>query len=192
MIKAFYSWTIDRAAHRHALWFLAIIAFIESSIFPIPPDFLIIPMVLATPKRAWMIAGVATISSVFGGLFGYMIGAYLFDIVGQPLLNLYGSVEHSDSFATHYNKYGAWAVLIAGLTPLPYKIITIISGVTGLSLPVFMLASLVARGLRFFVIATLLWRFGVVIQDFIEERLGLLFSLAIAAVILGFVMVKFI
>ncbi|MDA0355678.1 MAG: DedA family protein [Proteobacteria bacterium] len=190
MIKALYNWTIDRAAHPNALWFLALISFVESSIFPLPPDFLIIPMVLARPKQAWLIAIIATVASVSGGLFGYVIGAYLFDIIGQPLLDFYGSSAQFDSFSARYNDYGAWAVLIAGVTPFPYKVITILSGATALSLPIFMLASILARGLRFFIIAALLWRYGNQMHSFIEKRLGLLFSIAVALVVIGFLGVK--
>ena len=128
--------------------------------------------------------------SVSGGLFGYVIGAYFFDIIGQPLLDFYGSNAQFDSFSARYNDYGAWAVLIAGVTPFPYKVITILSGATALSLPIFMLASILARGLRFFIIAALLWRYGNKMRSFIEKRLGLLFSIAVALVVIGFLGVK--
>ena len=122
------------AEHRHALWVLAFVAFIESSVFPIPPDILMIPMIIAAPRRAFVIAGVATVSSVLGGMFGYWIGAVLFDSIGQPILALYGQEAHFDTFAQNYNAWGAWAVLIAGVTPFPYKVITILSGSTGLNI----------------------------------------------------------
>ena len=119
-----------------------------------------------------------------------MIGAYFFDIIGQPLLYFYGSSAQFDSFSARYNDYGAWAVLIAGVTPFPYKVITILSGATALSLPIFMLASILARGLRFFIIVALLWRYGNKMRSFIEKRLGLLFSIAVALVVIGFLGVK--
>ena len=190
MIRRLYDWTLALAAHPKALWWLAAVAFVESSVFPIPPDILMIPMIVAAPRRAFLIAGVATVSSVLGGLFGYWIGATLFDSVGQPVLAFYGMTDKFDVFSENYNAWGAWAVLIAGVTPFPYKVITILSGSTGLSLPVFMAASVVARGLRFFIVAALLWKFGAPIRDFIEKRLGLMFTLAVVVLLGGFAAVK--
>lgn len=191
MIKRLYDWTIALAEHPRALWALAFIAFIESSVFPIPPDILMIPMIIAAPKRAFLIAGVAMVSSVLGGLFGYFIGWGLFDNVGRPVLEFYGKGDAVDEFNTRFNEWGAWAVLIAGVTPFPYKVITIMSGWTGLSLPIFILSSIFARGLRFFVVAALLWKFGPPIRDFIEKRLGLMFTLFCILLIGGFVAIKY-
>jgi membrane protein YqaA with SNARE-associated domain len=190
VIRSLYSLTLRMAEHRHALWVLAFVAFIESSVFPIPPDILMIPMILAAPRRAFVIAGIATVASVLGGMFGYWIGAVLFDTIGQPILALYGQEAHFDTFAKNYNAWGAWAVLIAGVTPFPYKVVTILSGSTGLNLWVFLIASIVARGLRFFLVAALLWKFGAPIRDFIERRLGLMFTLALALLVGGFLLVK--
>jgi membrane protein YqaA with SNARE-associated domain len=150
-----------------------------------------IPMIIARPSRAWLIATVALVTSVLGGLFGYFIGAVLFDTVGQPILDFYGKAEAGEVFAQKFNEYGAWAVLVAGVTPFPFKVITIMSGWTGLSLPVFIVASIVARGLRFFVVAGLLWQFGAPIRDFIERRLGLMFTLFMVILIGGFFLVKY-
>ncbi|OSP54298.1 YqaA family protein [Pseudoruegeria sp. SK021] len=191
MIRKLYDWTMGLAETRYALWALAIIAFIESSVFPIPPDILMIPMILAAPKRAWLIAGIATVSSVLGGMAGYYIGYGLFDTVGRPVLEFYGKDKYFDEFAVRYNEWGAWAVLIAGVTPFPYKVITILSGSTALSLPIFIAASVVARALRFFVVAALLKAFGPPIREFIEKRLGLMFILFIAVLLAGFYVVKF-
>ena len=191
MIKALYDWTLSLAGHRHALTALAIVAFIESSVFPIPPDVLMIPMIIARPSRAFLIAFVAMVSSVAGGLFGYFIGAVLFDTIGQPVLQFYGKDAYFDEFATRYNDWGAWAVLIAGVTPFPYKVITILSGATGLNLVVFTIASLIARGLRFFIVAGLLWKFGPPIKTFIEQRLGLMFTLFVILLLGGFYVVRF-
>ncbi|MGI9389255.1 MAG: YqaA family protein [Boseongicola sp.] len=191
MIRRLYDWTLSLSAHPHALWALAIIAFVESSFFPIPPDILMIPMILARPSRAWIIALVATLASVVGGLFGYFIGAVLFDSVGQSIFDFYGKSEAVESFNTRFNAYGAWAVLIAGITPFPYKVITIMSGWTGLSLPVFIISSIVARGLRFFVLAGLLWKFGPPIRTFIEKYLGLLFTLFVILLIGGFYALRY-
>ena len=191
MIRPLYDWTLRLADSPNALVALGIVSFIESSFFPIPPDILMIPMIIARPSRAWLIATVALVTSVLGGLFGYFIGAVLFDTVGQPILDFYGKAQAGEVFAQKFNEYGAWAVLVAGVTPFPFKVITIMSGWTGLSLPVFIIASIVARGLRFFVVAGLLWQFGAPIRDFIERRLGLMFTLFMVILIGGFFLVKY-
>jgi membrane protein YqaA with SNARE-associated domain len=191
MIKRLYDWTMGLANTPHALWALAVVAFLESSVFPIPPDVLMIPMIIARPSRAFVIAGVALVASVLGGMFGYYIGWGLFETVGRPVLEFYGKDAYFGEFAERYNEWGAWAVLVAGVTPFPYKVITILSGTTGLNFGVFMVASVIARGLRFFVVATLLWKFGAPIRDFIERRLGLMFALFCILLIGGFYLVKF-
>ncbi|MBQ2263296.1 MAG: DedA family protein [Loktanella sp.] len=186
MLRALYDWTISLARTPYALWALAAVAFIESSFFPIPPDVLMIPMIIARPSRAFIIAAVATIASVLGGLFGYFIGFALYDSVGVQILQFYGKEDYFTDFAATYNTYGAWAVLVAGVTPFPFKVITIASGVTQLSLPVFIVASIAARALRFFLVAALLWKFGEPIRDFIERRLGLMFILFCVLLLGGF------
>ncbi|WP_039017670.1 YqaA family protein [Halocynthiibacter namhaensis] len=191
MIRRLYDSVINLATHRHALWFLALVSFAESSFFPIPPDLLMIPMILARPSKAFVIAAVAMVASVLGGLAGYFIGSVLFETIGTPLLEFYGKEHAFIEMSGKFNDYGAWAVLIAGVTPFPYKVITIFSGVTGLSLPIFILSSIVARGLRFFIVAGLLWNFGTPIRDFIERRLGLMFSLFVVVLLAGFWAVKF-
>ena len=191
MVRSLYHWTLSLSAHPRALWALAAVSFVESSFFPIPPDILMIPMILAAPSRAWIIALVATVSSVVGGLFGYFIGAVLFDTIGQAIFDFYGKADAVESFNARFNAYGAWAVLIAGMTPFPYKVITIMSGWTGLSIPVFIVASIVARGLRFFVLAVLLWKFGAPIRIFVEKYLGLLFTLFVILLIGGFYLVRY-
>jgi len=191
MLRGLYDFTLRLAATRHALLALAVISFLESSFFPIPPDVLMIPMILAAPRRAFLIAGVCLVSSVAGGLAGYAIGAYLMDSVGQGILSFYGKEDAFAQFTTTYNEWGAWAVLIAGVTPFPYKVITITSGATGLDLVVFTVASIVARGLRFFIVAGLLWKFGAPMRHFIEARLGLLFTLFVALLLGGFVLVRY-
>ena len=191
MLRPLYDWTLRLADTRYAMWALALVAFIESSVFPIPPDILMIPMILARPRRAWEIAALATLASVIGGLAGYWIGDALFESVGRPVLEFYGKEAYFDEFRARYNEYGAWAVLIAGVTPFPYKVVTILSGATGLSLTIFVVASVVARGLRFFVLAALLWKFGPPIREFIERRLGLLFTLFCVLLVGGFVVVRY-
>ncbi|MFT5001037.1 MAG: membrane protein YqaA with SNARE-associated domain [Paracoccaceae bacterium] len=191
MIRGLYNWTMSLAQGPRALWALAAISFAESSVFPIPPDILLIPLVIAAPHRAWLIASVCLISSVLGGLFGYFIGAVLFDSIGNQILGFYGMEAYFDEFAAKYNEYGAWAVLIAGVTPFPFKVITIMSGATGLNLPVFIIASIVARGLRFFIVAALLWKFGAPIREFIEKRLGLMFTIFVILLAGGFLVLRY-
>jgi len=191
MLRGLYDWTISLAEHRFALWALAFVAFVESSVFPIPPDVIMIPMIIARPNKAFLIATICLVSSVLGGLLGYFIGAQLFETVGRPVLEFYGKDSYFDDFATRYNAWGAWAVLIAGITPFPFKVITILSGATALNLPVFIIAAIIARGLRFFIVATLLWKFGQPIRDFIERRLGLMFTLFVVLLLGGFYVVKF-
>lgn len=191
MIRNLYDWTMRQAEGPYALWTLALVSFVESSVFPIPPDVLMIPMILAAPHRAWMIAGVCTLASVAGGLAGYGIGYLAYESVGLPVLEFYGKAEKFDEFAAQFNEYGAWAVLFAGVTPFPYKVITIASGATALDLTVFTLSSLVARALRFFVIAALLWKFGAPIRAFIERWLGLLAVIFVVLLFGGFIALRY-
>jgi membrane protein YqaA with SNARE-associated domain len=191
MLRRLYDRTMALAAGRHAEPALAGVAFAESSFFPLPPDLLLIPMVLAARGRAWRYAALATVASVIGGLFGYLIGAFLFDQLARPLLDFYGYGAKFDEFAKLYNDWGVWIVLFAGVTPFPYKVITIASGATGLNLAVFMVASVVARGLRFFIVAALLYWVGPPIRDFIERRLGLVFTVFMVLLVGGFVAVRY-
>lgn len=186
MLRGLYNWTMSMANHPHALWVLAFIAFIESSVFPIPPDVIMIPMIIAAPHRAFVIAGVALVSSVLGGLLGYGIGALAYDSLGQPILAALGKADSMEAFNTRFNDFGFWAVLTAGVTPFPYKVITIMSGWTGMPLFTFIITSIIARGLRFFLVAFLLWKFGAPIRDFIEKRLGLMFILFVLVLFGGF------
>ncbi len=190
MIQRLYDWTLSLAEHRHALWVLAFVAFLESSMFPIPPDIIMIPMIIARPNRAFVIAGVALGASVIGGLLGYAIGALAFEALGEPILTALGKADAMSEFATRFNDVGFWAVLIAGVTPFPYKVITIMSGVTAMPLGTFIATSILARGLRFFLVALLLWKFGAPVRDFIEKRLPLMFTLAVALLLGGFFAIK--
>ncbi|MEQ8824618.1 MAG: YqaA family protein [Filomicrobium sp.] len=191
MIRSLYDWTMRAASDKRAVPALFGVSFVESSFFPIPPDVMLIPMVLAERAKAWYFAAVATVGSVLGGIFGYLIGLFLFDTVGQPVLELYGYSEKFQQFASQYNEYGAWIVFVFGVTPFPYKVITIASGATQLSVISFILASVLSRGLRFFVVAALLYWFGPPIKDFIEKRLGLVFTVFVALLIGGFIAIKF-
>lgn len=191
MLRRVYDWTMDFAANRNAMWALFIIAFIESSVFPIPPDILIIPMILAARDKAWKIAGVCTVASVLGGIAGYGIGFFLYEQVGQPLLEFYGKADKFAEFQGMYNEWGAWVVAMAGLTPFPYKVITIASGVTGLDMLTFIIASALSRGTRFYLEALLLWYFGEPIRDFVEKYLGWLVTVGFIVLFGGFVAVKY-
>ncbi len=191
MLRRLYDWVMELAAHRNATGVLAAVSFIESSVFPIPPDAFLIPMVLANRAKAWWYALVCTVASVLGGLLGYAIGAFLYDTLGSALLQFYGYQAHFEEFATNYNKDGALYVFGAGLTPFPYKVITIASGATQLALPVFIAASVVARGIRFFVVAGLLYYFGPPIKTFIEKYLGVLTVLFFLLIVAGFVAAKY-
>ncbi len=190
MLRRLYDWVMRLAGHRHAVPALAAVSFAESSFFPIPPDVMLVPMILANRARAWFIATVCTISSVLGGLFGYAIGYYLFDAVGQPLVDFYGYGEKFATFQSWYNEYGLLIVFVAGITPLPYKVFTIASGVTGLPLLTFAAGSLVSRGLRFFIEAALLWWIGEPIRTFIEKNLQWVTTAFVVLLVGGFVLLK--
>ena len=190
LTRRIYDHTLNLASRKNALTWLFVISFIESSFFPIPPDIMIIPMVLATPKEAYKIAGVATVASVLGGYFGYFIGVYGFELIARPLLEFYGYMKQFGEYENYYHEYGAWIVFGAGITPFPYKIITIASGVVRLDLVVFTIASVIARGMRFYFIAWLLKRFGDPMKVFIEKNLNLLSILFLLLLIGGFAAVK--
>ncbi len=191
MIRRLYDWVLSLANHPYALFALAIVAFLESSVFPIPPDIMMIPMILARPKRAWLIAGVALVASVLGGVLGYAIGALAFETIGAPILASLGKADAMAEFSTRFNDMGFWAVLVAGVTPFPYKVITIMSGWTGMPIATFILTSILARALRFFIVAALLWKFGAPIRNFIERRLPLVFTVGVVLLIGGFLAVRY-
>ncbi len=191
LVKATYDYMINLASRPNAMYFLFAVAFIESSFFPIPPDVMLIPMVLATPAKAWRIATVTTIASVLGGAFGYAIGVFFFDLIARPILTFYGYMHQFDVFKEYYHEWGAWIVFGAGVTPFPYKVITIASGVVHLDFVVFMLASVVARGFRFYLVAWLLKKFGEPMKDYIEKNLGMLSILFMALLVGGFACIKF-
>ena len=190
MIKAIYNWTIKLSATRYALWALAIVAFAESSFFPIPPDILLIPLIIAKPKNAYLIAFIAMVASVFGGGLGYYIGLKLYETVGIIIINFYHAQQLFLDFQTQFNKYGAAAVLFAGVTPFPYNIITISSGIAGMPIYQFFIFSIIARGARFFIIAILLRLYGEPIRNFIERHLNLLFIAFMVLLVLGFLLIK--
>lgn len=189
MFRALYDWTLRLAAHRHAIRSLAVISFCESSFFPIPPDVMVVPMVLARREQAYLIATVCTVSSVLGGMLGYAIGMFLYDSVGQWLISVYGMGDGIESFRATYREWGGWIILIKGFTPIPFKLVTIASGIAAFSFPVFVAASVVTRGARFFLIAWLLKRYGAPMQEFIERRLTLVGWTFLALLVGGFAVV---
>jgi membrane protein YqaA with SNARE-associated domain len=191
VINRLYSRTLAMAAHRHAMAAMAVISFAESSFLPLPPDFLLVPMILAQPRRAWLIAAVCTITSVAGGYIGYAIGFFLFDAVGLPVLEFYHMMDKYEAFKAAFAEWGAWIIVIKGLTPIPFKLVTIASGAAQFDLLAFTMASLVSRSLRFFLLAALLRRFGEPIRDFIERRLMLVTSMIAAALVGGFVVLRY-
>jgi len=189
MIRRLYEWTLYLAEKPNALWFLFIIAFLESSVFPIPPDVMIVPMALAVRKNAWRIATLATLGSTLGAVFGYCIGMFLFDAVGRPLIAFYGYNENFSNFQTLYDQWGIWLVLLAGVSPIPFKVITIASGVLSLDIILFVIAAAIGRGSRFYLEALLLWKFGESIKAFLERYLTIAITAFIILFFLGFLAV---
>jgi membrane protein YqaA with SNARE-associated domain len=182
LIRRLYDWCLSAAHKPHAMWTMSAVAFAESSFFPVPPDFMLIPMALARPDRAYVMAVWCTVASVAGGLLGYAIGALLYDSVGAWLIQLYGYGDKVDAFRVAYAHWGALIILLKGLTPIPYKIVTITSGFVGYNVGLFLLFSVISRGTRFFVLAFLLHRYGDRARHVIEKQLGL-WTLALAAVV---------
>ena len=192
MLRRLYDWCINAAGQPRASWILGAVSFAESSFFPVPPDVMLIPMSLARPDKAWYYATLCTVTSVAGGLLGYFIGAALYDSVGHWLIRLYGYGDKVEAFREAYAHYGTWIILLKGVTPIPYKIVTITSGFAGYDVYLFVLLSVVARGLRFFVEAFLLNRYGAQARAIIEERLGLWVTLAAVALVGGIIAVAYV
>ena len=191
MLRGLYDKVVELSKDRHALPTLAAVSFAESSFFPVPPDVILVPMALANPPKARLYALVCTIASVFGGLLGYAIGALLYDTFGQWLIKVYGYGANFDAFREAYARWGAWIILIKGLTPIPFKIVTIASGFAGYNLLYFVVLSFITRGARFFLEAELLRIYGEPIRDFIERRLTLVTTGFLAAVVGGFLIAKY-
>jgi membrane protein YqaA with SNARE-associated domain len=187
MLRRMYDWCIDAAHKPYALWILGIVSFAESSFFPVPPDVMLIPMALARPNKAWLYAGICTLTSVAGGVVGYLIGHLLYDSVGQWVIQFYGYGDKVEAFRAGYAEYGAWIILLKGLTPIPYKLVTITSGFANYNIWMFIGLSIIARGARFYVVAILMNRYGVWIRETIEKRLGLWVGLAVGLVVIGFI-----
>ena len=187
MLRRLYDWCIAAADRPHAAWLLGIISFVESSFFPIPPDVMMIPMSLARPDKSWFYATLCTLTSVAGGALGYFIGAALYDSVGLWVIHLYGLANKAEAFRQAYAQWVTWIILIKGMTPIPYKLITIVSGFAGYSFAMFILLSLVARGMRFYLVAFLLNRFGAQARAIIEERLEFWVTAAAVVLVCGIV-----
>jgi membrane protein YqaA with SNARE-associated domain len=191
MLHSLYDWTIHFASTPNAVWALAVISFIESSVFPIPPDILLIPMVIAAPDQAWWLATVATAASVAGGFVGYAIGYFAFETLGKRVLRFYGMLDKYLSLEKLYRRWGVWIIIVKGMTPIPYKIVTIASGAFHFNLAKFGLASVVCRSIRFFLLAALLFRFGESIRTFIEGQLTLVSTVFVVALVGGFVALRY-
>jgi membrane protein YqaA with SNARE-associated domain len=191
MLQALYERTLRLAAGPNALAAMLVVSFVESSFFPIPPDILLIPMILARPRDAWRLAALCMLASVAGGLLGYAIGYFLFDAIGRPILEFYNAMDRYEALKAGFDQWGVWIIILKGITPIPYKLVTIASGVAQFDLGLFIAASIVSRSLRFFLIAALLWWFGDPVRDFIERRLMLVTSLFAVGLVGGFVVLRY-
>ncbi len=190
LFRNLYDWTLIKSSHKSASWFLGIISFAESSFFPIPPDIILIPMILAKRTKAFFYALICTFSSVMGGVFGYLIGFLLFNSIGILLINIYHLDEQVNQFKNYYNYYGAWIVIIAGFTPFPFKVITIASGLFQLNFVIFLLCSFISRGARFYIVSSLLYFFGDKIKLFIDKYFNFLTILFFILLIGGILIIK--
>jgi membrane protein YqaA with SNARE-associated domain len=190
-MERIYKWMMQKAAHEKAPHALFWISFAESSFFPIPPDVMLIPMVLARRAKAWVFAAICTLGSVLGGILGYAIGYFLYETLGQWVIQVYGLQAQFDAYRTAYNEWGLWIILIKGLTPIPFKLVTIASGAAAFDFWVFLAASIVTRGGRFFMVAGLLYWLGEPIREFIEKRLTLVTTVFVVALVGGFVAIKY-
>jgi len=191
MLQRLYARTLEIAAGPNALAALLVVSFAESSFFPIPPDILLIPMILARPHQAFRLAALCTLASVAGGLVGYAIGYFLFDAIGRPVLEFYHAMGSYDALKAGFAEWGVWIIIIKGMTPIPYKLITIASGVAHFDLASFIGASIISRSVRFFLVAALLWYFGDAARQFIERRLTLVTTVFAVALVGGFVALRY-
>jgi len=190
MIRRLYDWVLSWAESRYGTHALFVLAFAESSFFPIPPDVLLIGLALGRPERAYRFALVCTVGSVAGGAFGYLIGWQLMETVGIPILKLYHAMEKFEAVRADFVKYGGWAVAIAAFTPIPYKVFTIASGAVTLSFGTFIAASVIGRAGRFYLVAALIFFFGSPVKAFIDRHFNLLTVVFTALLILGFLLIE--
>ena len=192
MMRRLYDWMMRLAGNAKAPHALFWIAFIESSVFPIPPDVMLVPMVLANRAKAWTYATICTVGSVIGGIAGYAIGYYLFEYIGEPIIKFYGYGPKVQDTADLFNAWGPWILIAKGWTPFPYKVLTISAGFFKMSVVPFILASIVARAMRFYLVAALLFWFGPPIRDFIERRLSLVTTVFVVLLVGGFVAIRYV
>ncbi len=191
MLHRLYDRLIALAAGPNAIWALIAVSFAESSFFPIPPDILLIPMMLARPRQAWRLALICMAASVIGGMVGYAIGYFVFDAIGRPLLEFYHAMGRYDALKAGFDRWGVWIIILKGMTPIPYKLVTIASGVAHFDFALFVGASIVSRSLRFFLLALILWWFGEAARDFIERRLALVTTLFAVGLVGGFLVLRY-
>jgi len=192
MLRRLYDWCIAAAGKPHATWIMGVVSFVESSFFPVPPDAMLIPMALARPDKAYFYATVCTLASVAGGVLGWLIGYFLYESLGLWLMQIYGYGSKVDAFRDAYNQWGTWIILLKGLTPIPYKIVTIASGFAEYPIVPFILLSFIARGMRFYVVAFLLNRYGARARAIIEERLTFWFTVSLGMLIVGIIAATYI
>jgi membrane protein YqaA with SNARE-associated domain len=191
LLRRLYDWTIALAGKRYAETALFCVAFAESSFFPLPPDLILIPMTLARRKRAWRYAAICTVASVLGGLVGYAIGYFMLEAVGRPILRFYGATDQYHHLKEMFDQWGVWIILIKGMTPIPYKLVTITAGALNFALAPFVLASLISRAVRFFLVAGLIWKFGEPIRHFLEKRLELVTTAFLVLLVAGFFVIRY-
>ena len=189
MLRRIYDWCLEAAHKPYAAWIMGGVSFAESSFFPVPPDTMLIPMALARPEKAWSYAFLCTWTSVLGGLVGYLIGSLLYDSLGQWLIHFYGYGDKVQAFRDAYAQYGVWIILLKGLTPIPYKVVTLTAGFAGYNLLLFLVLSVITRGARFFFVAFLLNRYGAQAREMIEKRLGFWVAVSVVVIVVGFVIV---
>jgi len=192
MLRRLYDWCINAAGKPHATWIMALVSFVESSFFPVPPDAMLIPLALARPDKAYFYATVCTVASVAGGVLGWAIGYFLYESLGLWLMTLYGYGDKVEAFRQAYLDWGAWIIVLKGVTPIPYKIVTIASGFAEYPIIPFILLSIVSRGMRFYLVAFLLHRYGPRARVIIEERLTFWFTVSLAVLIVGIVLAVYV
>ena len=190
LLRSLYNWTLRKAEHKYSSWVLSIVSFAESSFFPIPPDVLLIPMIIAKRTKAWTYAFICTLSSVFGGVVGYAIGFFLFNSIGVLIVEFYHLTNSFNTFENYYKEYGMLIVLGAGFTPFPFKFITIASGVFSLNIFLFIFTAFIARGFRFYLLAILLFIFGEKIKFLIDKYFNILAVLFFILLIGSFMLIK--
>lgn len=192
LLQRLYQWTLDRASSPHATWIVTLVSFTESSFFPLPPDLMLIPMILANKARAWRLALLCSVASVLGGILGYAIGYFLFETLGEFIINTYNLASAFERFQTDFQAWGFWIIALKGLTPIPFKLVTIASGVAKLNFQEFILASIIARFFRFYLLSALLWYFGDWAKVLIERYVGWVLAAILGALVAGFLIVKWV